>query len=242
MQRAPENTFPAFEMAIEKGIDVIEFDLHQSKDGELVIHHDYALGRTSTGSGMIGDLTLEELKAQEAGSWFAPSFSGITIPIFGEILATFKGQIRFEIELKCATTSFLDSVVREIEFHHVFEDVEITSPHVPLLQFANRAYPGLRLGYFVPPFPKWKTRQLGIQHLIQWMELIGAQVAHLPNDILFSPIVEALQEQELLVHAANLNDKFQIQQAISMSVDQFSTDDIDLAIRTRRGLVEETPK
>ena len=54
---APENTLPAFQLAVDMGADGIECDIHQTKDGVLVVCHDDTIQRTSTGSGKISELT-----------------------------------------------------------------------------------------------------------------------------------------------------------------------------------------
>lgn len=73
-ERYPENTLTAFESAIAKGADAIELDVFSTRDGELVVHHDYTLERTTEGAGDIGGFTLAELKRLSAGAWFGPAF------------------------------------------------------------------------------------------------------------------------------------------------------------------------
>lgn len=83
---APENTMSAFKKAIEMGADGIELDVHLSKDGHLVVIHDEMLDRTTNGKGMVMNLTLEELKQLDAGSWFSDEFKGEKIPTLEEVL------------------------------------------------------------------------------------------------------------------------------------------------------------
>jgi glycerophosphoryl diester phosphodiesterase len=99
---APENTMAAFQKAIELGFDYIEFDVRLSKDGELVVIHDADVTRTTNGIGLVNDLTTEELKRLDAGSWFNPSFKGETIPLLSEVLNELGGKIGLLIELKSA--------------------------------------------------------------------------------------------------------------------------------------------
>ena len=63
----PGNTFAAFDHAVALGADVLEMDLHASRDGHLVVIHDASLERTTNGSGAVKALTLEELKHLDAG-------------------------------------------------------------------------------------------------------------------------------------------------------------------------------
>ena len=70
----------AFRMAVDAGADMLEFDVRMTRDGELVVHHDRRLGRTSDGSGRIHELTLAQVRACDAGGLFARRFRGETIP------------------------------------------------------------------------------------------------------------------------------------------------------------------
>jgi len=63
----PENTLLSFQKALEYNIDMVEFDVHRCKSGELVVIHDYRLERTTNGSGYVKDHTLEELRLLDAG-------------------------------------------------------------------------------------------------------------------------------------------------------------------------------
>jgi glycerophosphoryl diester phosphodiesterase len=83
---APENTLAAFRACLELRIG-FEFDVRRSKDGVLVCVHDESLDRTTTGRGKVADLTLQQLKQLDAGSWFDPAFQGEAIPTVEEILA-----------------------------------------------------------------------------------------------------------------------------------------------------------
>ncbi|MBQ6876614.1 MAG: glycerophosphodiester phosphodiesterase, partial [Lachnospiraceae bacterium] len=65
----PENTLCAFRSAIELGVDMVEFDLHMTKDGVLIVMHDHMVDRTTDGTGLIREKTLAEIKALDAGSW-----------------------------------------------------------------------------------------------------------------------------------------------------------------------------
>lgn len=89
---APENTLAAFSTAIQKGANSIELDVQLSSDGIFVIIHDSTLDRTTNGTGNVREKTLEQLRALDAGSWFAPQFSSERIPTLQEVLYTLKVQ------------------------------------------------------------------------------------------------------------------------------------------------------
>jgi glycerophosphoryl diester phosphodiesterase len=97
---APENTLAAFKKAIEAGSDMIELDVHLSKDGQVVVIHDDTLKRTTSGIGKVSDFSLQELKQLDAGKWFGSRFFGERIPTLKEVLELTRGKIPIHIELK----------------------------------------------------------------------------------------------------------------------------------------------
>lgn len=97
---APENTIAGFDLAVDMKADYIEIDLQRSKDGELVLIHDTTVDRTTDGTGKVGDLTYEQLKSLDAGSWKGEKFAGEPIPTFEEILDRYYGKVGILIELK----------------------------------------------------------------------------------------------------------------------------------------------
>lgn len=97
---APENTIAAFDKGVEMKADYIEIDVQRSKDGELVIIHDTTVDRTTDGTGSVKDLTFEQIRSLDAGSWKGEEFTGEKIPTFDEILDRYRGKVGILIELK----------------------------------------------------------------------------------------------------------------------------------------------
>jgi glycerophosphoryl diester phosphodiesterase len=97
---APENTVAAFDLAVDMKADYIEIDIQRSKDGELVLIHDTTVDRTTNGTGKVGDLTFEQLRSLDAGSWKGEQYVGEPIPTFDEILDRYRGKVGILIELK----------------------------------------------------------------------------------------------------------------------------------------------
>jgi glycerophosphoryl diester phosphodiesterase len=87
MGHAPENTFASFDLALELGADVVELDVHLSRDGHAVVIHDEQLDRTTDGHGLVGEHALEQLRGLDAGAWFDPRFAGQRVPTLDEVLA-----------------------------------------------------------------------------------------------------------------------------------------------------------
>ena len=81
---APENTLEAFRLAMEMGADGFELDVHMSKDGELVVIHDETVDRTTDGTGLVRDLTLNQLKSLDASNGM-DAYRCVKIPTLAEV-------------------------------------------------------------------------------------------------------------------------------------------------------------
>lgn len=81
---APENTLANFRACLELHLG-FEIDVLRTADGKLVCIHDSTVDRTTNGSGKVSDLTLAQLQALDAGSWFSPSFQGERVPTIEQV-------------------------------------------------------------------------------------------------------------------------------------------------------------
>ncbi len=116
---APENTLPAYELAIRQGADYVEQDLQITRDGVLVCLHDVTLERTTDvrevypdrgrsadvgGEGVrrwpVAEFTLEEIRRLDAGAWFAEKYRGTRIPTWQEAIDAIRGRAGLYPELK----------------------------------------------------------------------------------------------------------------------------------------------
>ncbi|MGE0606432.1 MAG: glycerophosphodiester phosphodiesterase [Pirellulales bacterium] len=82
---APENTLPNFRACLELHLG-FEFDVRRTKDGHLVCIHDDTVDRTTSGTGKVAELNLDQIRQLDAGSWFDPTFAGETVPTVEEVL------------------------------------------------------------------------------------------------------------------------------------------------------------
>jgi len=103
----PGDTMPAFQHAVDIGADALEMDAHITKDGQIVLMHDERVDRTSDGTGLIEEMTLEELKKLDAAYQWTPDDGqtypfrgqGVTVPTLEELFQKFP-QMRYVIEIK----------------------------------------------------------------------------------------------------------------------------------------------
>lgn len=129
----PENTLRSFVRAEREGLDVIELDLHLSKDGALVVMHDAEVDRTTDGSGPIAEHTLAELRELDAGR-------GEPIPVFEEVLDAVGAPLQAEIK-DVAAARALAEVMRSRD---LTGRIEVISFHDEALAAIRGLLPGVR--------------------------------------------------------------------------------------------------
>lgn len=133
MGTEPENTLRSFVAAQQAGLDVIELDLHLSKDGALVVMHDTHVDRTTDGTGPIAEKTLTELRALDAGR-------GERVPVFEEVLDTVRSPLQAEIKDIAAARALAEVMVRR----DLVSRVEVSSFHDEAIAEIGRLVPGVR--------------------------------------------------------------------------------------------------
>jgi len=97
---APENTLPAFQLALDQSADGIELDVMLSKDDRLIVIHDSTLERTTNGKGNVLDHSYAELKELDAGYHFGDAFKNTPLPLLDEVYEQFGGKFKINVELK----------------------------------------------------------------------------------------------------------------------------------------------
>ena len=150
---APENTRSAFHKAVELRADYLEFDVHLSKDGELVIMHDERIDRTTNGSGYIKDLTLPELRLLDVGGLFSEDFRGESIMTLNELLEEFYDQVGLLIELKNPQSypGIEEKVVALLMDYDDISSIIVQSFDVESMRKIHTLLPEIEVGILIHP-------------------------------------------------------------------------------------------
>lgn len=151
---APENTFAAFDRALELGVNHVELDVHFSRDGHIVVIHDDTLDRTTDAVGAVADRTLSELRSLDAGSWFGSEYAGERIRSLAEIFEEYKGRLHFHVEIKARAEGLASRTADMVRAHGMTEDVTFTSFWKPWLEETRKYAPELATGWLVPLGPR----------------------------------------------------------------------------------------
>ncbi|MGR3765517.1 glycerophosphodiester phosphodiesterase [Rossellomorea sp. NS-SX7] len=195
---APESTIAGFDLAVDMKADYIEIDVQRSEDGELVVIHDTTVDRTTDGTGKVGDLTFEQLKSLDAGSWKGEQFAGESIPAFEEILERYHGKVGILIELKAPELypGIEEEVTEALKDHHLdkpqnekiiiqsfnFESMKKMNgllPHVPIgVLTYSRAHTTTEALQEFASYADWVNPSYGIvtEELVDGVHSLGMQV------------------------------------------------------------------
>jgi len=140
-----ENTMTAFRSALEKGADMIEFDLRLTKDGEVVIIHDELVDRTTNGTGKVGEMTLAEIRSLNAGDALHPE----TVPTLDEVMAWAAGtDLMLNLEIKefytpeneARTVLCTEKAVEALEKYGFAERAVLNSFDAWILEYIYKKY------------------------------------------------------------------------------------------------------
>ena len=147
---APENSLPAFGAAVALGAPEIEFDLWETKDGEIVSIHDKNLDRVSDGTGYVWDYTLEEHRKFNFGKGFEGIYNGLKVLTFEDILKKFSCHVIMNIHIKSRNNSdplpvaYLKKIVSLIDIYDCEQYVYFMSGNDTLLKQLGEIAPHLK--------------------------------------------------------------------------------------------------
>ncbi|MCR5485289.1 MAG: glycerophosphodiester phosphodiesterase [Clostridiales bacterium] len=151
---APQNTVPAFQKAVELGCDGFENDVHLTKDGYIVICHNYDIDATSDGKGFIADYTLNELLKFDFGSYFSEDFKGTKIPRLEEFLDLCGGLKVINIEIKSPQRGHNDiasKTIKMVKDFGLFDNLIISSFDPEILKECKEIDPKVKTGLLYEP-------------------------------------------------------------------------------------------
>ena len=141
-----ENTLESFREAFRLGVDVLEFDIHLTRDKELIVMHDTMVNRTTDGIGDVHFKTLEEVKQLDAGVKFG--FPGLRVPTFRETLECIRDDaypgLHLNVEIKDQRADCIDAAIAMLrEFGMIGRSV-IASFDAQSLLYVQRVYPDVK--------------------------------------------------------------------------------------------------
>lgn len=232
-KHAPENTRISYVQALEANAPIIEFDTALTKDGHIVGMHDKTVDRTTDGTGPIAELTLEQVRKLDAGSWKHAKYKGEPVPTIDDIADLCRGKAILMLDLKAegqgkAIADWLEKSTfpREQVLLAPWTDAEGVAlrqhvKDVPMIRLTSKVPTDVvNDAYFA------KMKQIGFSGFsVSWQ--------HLTKEF-----VDAAKRNGMKVYVWTINDDPEIAGAALLGVDGIITDD---AAATARTLAELKP-
>lgn len=221
---APENTLPAFHMALQQKTDGVETDIHLTKDGHFVVCHDDNISRTSNGAGNIREMTLEQLKTYDFGGYFSPEYAGTPIPTLEEFLEVVKELTPINLEIKGPFPDgtnmdyVFDRLVEMLDTYGCAERVLFSSFRHDWLRSLKERFPALRTGLLYGGEPKTPEETLGM------VKEYLADAVHPALRSVNREIVEACRSNGIDVNVWTVDSPEDIALAVSLEVTGIITD------------------
>ena len=157
---APENTLAAVNLGWQRGADAVEVDVYLSKDGRIVAIHDKNTKRTTGYDGLVRDLTWDQLRKLDAGSWKDKKFKGEPIPLLSQILATIPQGKYLVIEIKCGP-EIIEPLARLLkETRTPAAQTSIISFSYEVVVAAKKQFPRRRVYYLAAIKQNKKTQRM----------------------------------------------------------------------------------
>jgi glycerophosphoryl diester phosphodiesterase len=231
---APENTLIAMVKGCEAKADGCELDVHQTKDGHIVVMHDGDVKRTTDGEGKIAEMTLAEIKKLDAGSWKGPEYKGEPVPTLEEVLKRVKamnGHVVVEIKADGIAAGVLAAIKAQRMQDHVtvisfseqaVKDVRALDPKMPIgFLYGSDKTPG------ETPMEKAKW-------LAEKTRTMGAGIIDIAWNLVTPELVQEFHRQGMMVWAWTVDDPDEMAKLMSMGVDSITTNKPDVGLSIRK--------
>ncbi len=224
---APENTLPAYQLAVDIGADMIETDVNITSDGVLVMSHDWYLGRTTDLKGAVHDLTLAEILQADAGSWFSDDFAGVKIPTTEEALDFAKRSgIQMCFEVKGGNPKRGITIARKMvglfKKYDAFEWAFMSSYHHEALAEGKKLAPQLMLA----PERLPDNVEPDIEEALRQVNNLKAEVLQIHYQYLHEDFIQAMHQHDIAIWAWPATEEDEIQKSIQGKADGIMGDDV----------------
>jgi len=222
----PENTLLAFQKALEAGADGNEFDVHLTRDGVPVIHHDENLKRTTDGTGLIGDFTFDELRQLDAAVRHNGKFQAQRIPSLREYFEMIKGtKTLSNIELKTGIIHYPEIEKRLLAIIDEFncrEDVIVSSFNHYSIRIFKKMAPDVQIGVL---------EESCLIDPGSYVTSLGAEWYHPEFHALTDETLLNLRTHQVRINTWTINEETDMRKAIELKLDGVITNHPDTFAR-----------
>lgn len=223
---APENTLPAFELAIQKGADCIELDVRQTADHVPVVIHDKNMARISGTDCKVSDITFRELVAMDIDDGFASQYKNTHICTLEQAICLCRNRVRLNIDLK--VSGLEEEIVSLLQKYNLSGQCEITSGKAQTLRTLKTLDPDIKTLLLMSSAEDVRDYLYGeilSKDRKTYIDGISVKVAHV-NEFL----VQTAHSRGQSVHVWTVNSEEDFHRVYNLGVDAIITDDPEKAV------------
>ncbi|WP_216638550.1 glycerophosphodiester phosphodiesterase family protein [Endozoicomonas arenosclerae] len=222
--KAPENTLSGIRLAAQLGARWVELDTQLSKDRIPVVMHDETLDRTTNGSGLLREKTLDELRMLDTGEWYKPEYSGELFPILEEVLEECKKlDLTLNLELKLYPASEPVALVERVI--ELLQENEFPLDKLLLSSFSREAL--VRCRELVPQVRRGFISDKADFGLNNVLKEVAPYSIHLDHRILTPEMARDIKGTGTVLAIWTMNEPEKVESFFDMGVDNIITDVID---------------
>ena len=216
--QAPENTIPAFQKCIDNGFSAAELDVQMLADGTIVVMHDDNLKRTTGLDKNVWEVTYNDIKDLDNGSFFDSSFAGTTIPTLDDVIRLAgrgKNKLYLNIEIKRNghDDGIVEKVVEIIKKNNYMDYCDVTSQDYETLEEVKSTYPKILTAY---------TSAIGIGDIDS---LDAADIISIQETFATYENIDRIHKAGKKVFVWTVNEEETMKTLISLNVDAILTND-----------------
>lgn len=211
----PENTIPAFKGAIQVGADWAELDVQQTADGEVIVMHDSNLKRTTGLDKEVWQVTWDEIKDLDNGSWFDKKYQTVRIPTLEEVLKVCRGKIHLNIEIKPSghDKDLEEQVAKLLKKYHMRDTCVVSSLKYDSLRKIKEADDSIETAYIT-------SVSYG-----NFTNLEYADGYSVESTLLSKGFVNKAQKAGKQIYVWTVNSEERLEKVVGMGIDNVITDD-----------------
>lgn len=225
---APENTLAAFRLAVEHRADAIELDAKLTADGKVVVIHDQTVDRTTGERGVVRKMTLAQLKALDAGSFFDSTFARERIPTLEEVFVAVGGHLLINVEITnyaSISDALPDKIIDLITRYRMEDRIIVSSFHPLNLMRIHNQMPKIPVAILALPGKGGRLAR-------GWLgRLFSPKFIHPHYQDISSSMVRAEHRRGRLINAWTVNESEDMRRLFKLEIDGIITDDPRLARR-----------
>jgi glycerophosphoryl diester phosphodiesterase len=231
---APENTIEAFRLALEAGAGGLELDVHMTRDGHIVVIHDATVDRTTSGTGAVSDMTIDELRGPDAGYNFSPDGGptrpyrgrGSKVPLLERVLREFPG-VAVNIDIKAGSPGIEAAVLGVVrEANALGRVLVVSTSHATVKRFRR-----ISGGHVSTGASRWET---GIFYLLsrlhlEWLarpvyDALQVPPVHRGIPLVTPRFIAAAHSRGVRVDVWTINQANEMRRLLDLGVDVIMTD------------------